>query len=415
MMSLQDVLSRITFLNTSPSVSFSQSEQNTILAAITNLYSGSSIAAMVLENIVADSNVLTFSNNAGDSSFASFSNHEIAIDLQQITTTAVIDTTGVIHALSLERLIAHEMMHAIADSTDPNLTNFTTQGVDYIGDTVKSENGIMKQMGDDFSRASYYSLIEVSDLPQIGATMGANIANGGASIVIVDNQGFHNIDIQSETDAAVLVGLEGNDTIHAGSGDDALYGGIGNDILIGNDSWDYLSGGDGDDILIGGAGDPNDLNLSTAHPEWNDNKMDYLSGGAGLDQFYIYGSEIFYNSMNTSTALNRTAQVDRIDASDASFIAHFQAVFHDLGDPFLVDFSISRSMANSALSNGGTYLFGTVTTSELEVRVKGMTDVANRYVVWAETDDSKSILAVLDAGNSSQQQLVAPESGWLFS
>ena len=65
-----------------------------------------------------------------------------------------------------------------------------------------------------------------------------------------------------------LYGLDGNDTLDAGSGDDLLVGGNGNDTLKGDDGDDFLQGDAGDDTLYG----------------YNDS--DTLSGGAGSDILY---------------------------------------------------------------------------------------------------------------------------------
>ena len=56
------------------------------------------------------------------------------------------------------------------------------------------------------------------------------------------------------TQAVVLAGNAGNDTLTGGSGNDYLYGGAGNDTLIGNGGNDTLVGGTGADTLTGGAG-----------------------------------------------------------------------------------------------------------------------------------------------------------------
>ena len=80
-----------------------------------------------------------------------------------------------------------------------------------------------------------------------------------------------------------LLGLAGDDTIHAALGDDVVFGGTGsdliiggagNDLLFGNTGNDTLSGGTGNDTLSGGKGDD-----TLAGNEGNDT----LKGGAGTD------------------------------------------------------------------------------------------------------------------------------------
>jgi len=60
----------------------------------------------------------------------------------------------------------------------------------------------------------------------------------------------------------------GNDRIYGNSGDDYIYGDNGNDVLLGNDGNDNIFGGAGNDILNGGIGD------------------DILDGGAGDNKLY---------------------------------------------------------------------------------------------------------------------------------
>jgi Ca2+-binding RTX toxin-like protein len=60
--------------------------------------------------------------------------------------------------------------------------------------------------------------------------------------------------ILSGTKAAMLFGLEGNDTLLGSTGLDYLSGGIGQDYLSGNGGSDTLEAGSGNDVLIGGAG-----------------------------------------------------------------------------------------------------------------------------------------------------------------
>ncbi|MEO6247257.1 MAG: DUF5801 repeats-in-toxin domain-containing protein, partial [Sphingomicrobium sp.] len=62
------------------------------------------------------------------------------------------------------------------------------------------------------------------------------------------------LDQHLATQAVVLAGNAGNDTLTGGSGNDYLYGGAGNDTLIGGAGNDTLVGGTGADTLNGGAG-----------------------------------------------------------------------------------------------------------------------------------------------------------------
>src|SRR5580765_8073344 len=59
------------------------------------------------------------------------------------------------------------------------------------------------------------------------------------------------------TQAANLIGGDGNDSLTGGAGNDSLDGGAGDDSLVGNTGNDSLIGGAGSDVLRGDAG--NDL------------------------------------------------------------------------------------------------------------------------------------------------------------
>ena len=59
----------------------------------------------------------------------------------------------------------------------------------------------------------------------------------------------------TSTDAVVLAGGAGDDSLTGTVGDDRLDGELGNDVLMGGDGDDVLSGGSGQDTFSGGAGD----------------------------------------------------------------------------------------------------------------------------------------------------------------
>jgi serralysin len=106
---------------------------------------------------------------------------------------------------------------------------------------------------------------------------------------------------RSDEDLIVL-GLNDNDTIEAGSGDNRLVGGsgndhlrsgTGNDTLKGGDGSDKLDGGDGDDVLVAGnerddarGRDGNDIIFGNAGADrlTGDGGNDSLSGGDGDDR-----------------------------------------------------------------------------------------------------------------------------------
>ena len=92
--------------------------------------------------------------------------------------------------------------------------------------------------------------IGVQALPVVSGTIGNNTLNAQAT-------------------GAVLMGLEGNDTLNGNVGGDKLYGGIGADRLYGQSGNDVLDGGEGNDRLEGGAG------------------ADQMLGGLGNDTYVV--------------------------------------------------------------------------------------------------------------------------------
>ncbi len=89
----------------------------------------------------------------------------------------------------------------------------------------------------------------------------------------------------SDGDDASLAGDEAIDHIYGNGGSDVLFGGAGDDYLEGNRGSDQISGGVGRDVLHGDDGD--DLLFATDPTNNDDNSIDRLFGGAGLDQYYI--------------------------------------------------------------------------------------------------------------------------------
>jgi Ca2+-binding RTX toxin-like protein len=74
---------------------------------------------------------------------------------------------------------------------------------------------------------------------------------------------------------ALILGGDGNDTLHTSDSNDTIDGGAGNDWIDGYGGDDALSGGDGNDTILGGAG--NDL----------------LDGGAGDDTLLANAASYF--------------------------------------------------------------------------------------------------------------------------
>jgi arylsulfatase A-like enzyme len=83
----------------------------------------------------------------------------------------------------------------------------------------------------------------------------------------------------------LILGLDGNDQLYAGSGNDGVVGGRGNDLMGGGVGNDQLNGGDGDDDVKGDYG--NDF----IH---GGNGDDQISGGFGSDELHgDFGFNVF--------------------------------------------------------------------------------------------------------------------------
>lgn len=102
--------------------------------------------------------------------------------------------------------------------------------------------------------------------------------------------GEHNLSTESFVDITgdgdtgpVVIGTEGDDTLHGSEANNAIFGGGGNDAAYGGDGNDSIDGGSGDDALEGGNGD--DLLDGTNGNDslYGRNGNDALRGGAGDD------------------------------------------------------------------------------------------------------------------------------------
>ncbi|MDA9403181.1 beta strand repeat-containing protein [Bradyrhizobium sp. CCBAU 45389] len=132
-------------------------------------------------------------------------------------------------------------------------------------------------------------MIEVS-----GSGTSVSVTGLPAAVAIANAEGA--------SDALVIEGLGGNDTISAallaagvvhltidgGAGNDTITGSAGNDTLIGGDGNDSVVGGRGDDLVQ--LGDGRDV------VQWNPGDgSDTVDGGAGVDTLQFFGANIAEN------------------------------------------------------------------------------------------------------------------------
>ncbi len=84
-------------------------------------------------------------------------------------------------------------------------------------------------------------------------------------------------------DNDLLVGQGGGDLLIGGTGNDNVDGGVGNDSIVGNDGNDSLIGGTGNDVIIGGAGNDTLLGNEGTDTLIGGSGVDSLSGGSSRD------------------------------------------------------------------------------------------------------------------------------------
>ena len=132
--------------------------------------------------------------------------------------------------------------------------------------------------------------------------------------------------------ADTLFGGDGSDRLDGGNGNDEIYGDAHNDLLAGGLGHDDLYGGDGNDILNGGegrdnlfGGEGNDLLIGAAG-------FDYLTGGEGADIFVLekdyFGSaaeasanQDYILDYNSSQDIIRLSGFSREEGGDSLTIA----------------------------------------------------------------------------------------------
>jgi Ca2+-binding RTX toxin-like protein len=122
------------------------------------------------------------------------------------------------------------------------------------------------------------------------ATLSPNI--GVVTTRTVVNAGPGNDTVTGSSVIDLLDGDVGDDQVFGLANDDYLYGFAGNDTLIGGDGSDKLYGGEGNDSLFGS---------DAAGPD--DNTIDVMNGGVGLDAYKVGRGDIVIDS-DRSAAIN---------------------------------------------------------------------------------------------------------------
>jgi Ca2+-binding RTX toxin-like protein len=203
-------------------------------------------------------------------------------------------------------------------------------------------------------------------------------------------------------DSDLVFGAGGSDKIDGGTGDDTIFGddevevstGQAEDIILGGTGRDFLVGGSGDDTIIGGNGNFSNIDLSTAHSEWNDGERDVLSGGSGSDTFYVYADRWFEGPPSVPDQIDvAKSQIDIIDILDTDFTANLQIVHEGR----LANFELSSAMISAAIQ-AGTPDLGTVTFGDgpdaLHATIRMGSSPAGMTVIYAAAENTFSAMIV---------------------
>ena len=292
---------------------FPAGEDDQIRTILADIYLNSTTAQQMLDEIpdlmAADGPGLDFIHVAERSltgAGADLINKDVYINLEMggpdETVYQYIDQYGTINTVSFERILVHEMVHAIRGLRDPEYRNsagdligYTTPNFNHRGDTVDLTNTIMEEL-DTLSRdrTSYHMLgfnddymakyVGVVDYtPRSGAIIDQTIIDYHGRFDIVVDQSLDTIDVQE-----LILGLEGDDVINAGPGDDFVYGGEGSDTLIGGQGDDYLHGADPDgaDSSLQDSVDTVDYSTSTGAVTVDLEAEEASDGMGGTDQLF---------------------------------------------------------------------------------------------------------------------------------
>ncbi|MEH2367231.1 phytase [Nostoc sp.] len=190
-------------------------------------------------------------------------------------------------------------------TVQPGKTFFAGDGADFVegteGNTIEAGNG------DDTVLVGSNSSVSGEDgsdrifIGQNGPAENTNAdgGNGDDVITVVEASGSNSLFGAEGDDNLTIIegsrqslfGGSGNDSLRSGGSNNRLYGGSGDDKLFSNIN-DSLFGGDGDDVLFTGQ-----------------KGGDRLSGGSGIDQFWIANASL---PTNKNIVTDFTVGIDKI-------------------------------------------------------------------------------------------------------
>lgn len=239
----------------------------------------------------------------------------------------------------------------------------------------------------------------------------------------------------------MMIGNQGDDTLHGGPGDDVVRGGKDNDIVNGNDGNDIVVGGNGDDTVYGNQGDDtvyggdgNDIvgggkGMDNVYADsgndqiYGGNDDDRLWGGTGNDVFHYsagHGNDIIFDFQWSADQLRLydvtfvdTTQLDsdcRVNLSTGATIllvdvgvCYNPTISFVSNQPSAPMITTDRNLTENIVTVSG---YGLAANESVSITVDGMplsslqTDANGIFTYTLPTDDS----------NSNEYMFVAPAS-----
>ena len=221
---------------------FSEADEARIRSAIDTLYEGSETARDILDEAagrIRDTDINFVPGVARVKNQIEL-DRDIELDIDYAESVVFINQNGQGVSVSLERVLAHELVHLIRDLAD----NYSLGSGDFDGDTVELTNKIMTELGETDIRISYTG---TAQSPTLVAGQDYSMGQAIEGAVVIDGR----VDLGSIATSDVIVGEGstsnqilaggGNDFVYAGGGNDAITGGAGDDLIDGGANTDIVS------------------------------------------------------------------------------------------------------------------------------------------------------------------------------
>lgn len=329
-MALQNFLSRVSYDENT-----SISDKNIIEGVISSIYN-SSTAMSKMELFTHLGKIITFGvDNGNEDSTSTDFNPVISLNFANYNEKSYIGDNGIVYFASKNQVILHELLHALTGDDDNRPNNYVTPNFDYVGSIVNLQRIISAELGWVDVRNSYEAVIFRNGMNEIGAEFGQSLTeNNKVELVLSSNRPFQEINVSEKTAPVLIVGGALPEYITLGTGDDYGYAGAGSDYLVGGSGSDKLKGNSGSDTLIGGSVTPimdvTNLDMTEDNTSLDDGNVDYLSGGEGVDRYYVYSTRVYSPFAEDEKVEDWASnELDLIDAKDADFQAYFQFKFRD--------------------------------------------------------------------------------------